>query len=315
MSDDPLRVVLDRDSVQGSVFCRAELGAPWGLRTSGMDDGAAIFHAIVRGAGWVRVSPDSEERPAVGPIPWRAGDIVVIPHGDPHVMSHSPDGASVPIAELDSPPGTDGLPCVRQGGDGPATSILCGTFHFGPMAREVLLPHLPAVLHTRAGDGPTAVWLDTTLRMIGAELRADQPGSEAVVTRLADVLFIQAVRDWIAHTDAAGWLAALRDPQLSRALAAVHGDPGGDWTAATQARRAGMSRSLLYTRFTAVVGESPAAYVLRWRMQCAREQLRKERTSVAAVAEHVGYGSEAAFSRAFKRHVGLSPSVWRARAG
>jgi AraC-like DNA-binding protein len=309
---DPLRVLLDRTSVQGSIFCRAQLGAPWALHTSGMADGAAVFHAVVRGAGWVHVHAKHEARAVAGPIAWRAGDIVVMPHGDPHVMSDSPTTTPVAISSLANPRGPDGLPCVTHGGAGPQTTILCGTFHFGPTARDVLLPHLPALLHSRAGEGPTAAWLDATLRMIGAELNGAQPGSEAIVTRLADVLFIQAVRDWISRSSTAGWLSALRDPQLSRALAAIHADPGGDWSAATLAREAGMSRSSLYTRFTDAVGESPAAYVLRWRMQRAREALGRGNTGIAAVAEEVGYASEAAFSRAFKRHVGSSPSVWRA---
>lgn len=310
--NDPLLSLIDRHSVRGSIFCRAELGAPWGLYTRGAAPGAAIFHAVVRGAGFVHVHPEGRDAARTAPVAWRAGDIVVLPHGDAHVMSDAPDSATMPIADLPSPPGPDGLPCVSHGGDGPVTSILCGTFHFSETAREALLPHLPPLLHTRAGEGPAAEWLDATLRMLGAELQGALPGSDAIVTRLADVLFIHAVRDWIRNCDEAGWLAALRDPQLSRALAAIHADPAGQWSAAALAKAAGMSRSSLYTRFTETVGESPAAYVLRWRMYRAREALRRGDLGIAAIAEAVGYASEAAFSRAFKRHVGTTPGAWRA---
>jgi len=311
MHHDPLQTLIDRSGVQGSIFCRARLGAPWALHTRGFDDGSAVFHAIVRGAGWIQVEPCTPEDPAPEPIAWRAGDIVVLPHGHAHVMSDAPGTPPVAIAGLPQPAGPDGLPCVSHGGDGPMTSILCGTFRFGPAAKDALLPHLPAVLHTRAGEGPAAEWMDATLRMIGAELSGARPGSDAIVTRLADVLFIQAVRDWVRNSDCGGWLAALEDPQLSRALAAIHSNPAEAWSAATLAKAAGMSRSSLYTRFTDVVGEAPAAYVLRWRMLRAKEALRSSAESVGAVGASVGYASEAAFSRAFKRHVGQSPGVWR----
>lgn len=315
MSSDPLSLLLARTGVSGTVFCRAELGEPWSLRTAGSGEpGAersAIFHVIVRGAGHVEVEPDREGVATPPRTAWRSGDVVLVPHGDPHVMCSNPELRSVPIASLDAPAGDDGLPCVSHGGDGPTTSILCGTVDFSPEAAEILRPQLPPLVHVECSTGPAAAWLDATLRMIGAEATSTLPGADAVVARLAEVLFVQILRWWIRDASQAGWLAAFADPQLSKVMGLIHDQPAAQWTAASLARRAGLSRSSLYDRFTQVVGEPPAAYLTRWRMHVARQSIRTGATLNEA-ATAVGYSSQAAFSRAFKRAVGESPSNWRA---
>jgi len=318
MTSDPLSLLLHRSGVAGSVFCRAELGAPWSIFTRGglgpVGDRPAIFHVVVRGAGYVRVQPDRDDAPWTDrTVPWRSGDVILMPHGDSHIMCSEPNVPPVPIVSLSAPPGPDGLPCVTHGGDGPLTSILCGTVRFSPDAAELLRPQLPPLLHLRCAEGPAAAWLDATLRLLGAEASSNLPGSETVVARLAEVLFVQALRAWIreAEDGDAGWLAALGDPQLARVLGLMHGEPSRAWTVASLARQAGLSRSVLYTRFTDVIGEPPASYLTRWRMHVARRALRRG-ASLAEAATEVGYNSEAAFSRAFKRTVGASPSAWRA---
>jgi AraC-like DNA-binding protein len=304
---DALSDTLSLLGVQGSVFCRAELSRPWAVHTRGSE--AAIFHVIVRGAGWIEVEGQAE------PTPFRAGDLLVLPHGHPHVLCDPPGTRSVHIQALAADPGADGLPCVHHGGGGADTSILCGSFRFGDEARAALLPALPPLLAASGTAGSTAAWLDATLRLLADEVASDRPGAAIVVERLADVLFIQALRAWVAQQRDHGgsWLVALGDPQLSRALAALHHRPGHPWTAARLARAAGMSRSAFYQRFERVVGEAPAAYVTRWRMLVARRSLRRGEP-ITDVAERVGYASEAAFSRAFKRAVGTSPSAWRREA-
>lgn len=223
-----------------------------------------------------------------------------------------PATPSVPIASLPGPPGPDGLPCVCHGGGGARTSILCGTFRFGPAAAELLLPLLPPLLVARGDGGPTSSWMDATLRLLADELGGALPGAETVVSRLADVLFVHVLRAWMAqHAGEVGWLAAMTDPPLGRALAAMHARPERPWTAAELARVAGLSRSAFFDRFSARVGEAPAAYLARWRMHLARQALR-EGATLAEVATQVGYGSEAAFSKAFKRQTGSSPGEWRA---
>ena len=211
---DPLSLLLERSGVAGSVFCRAELQEPWAVSTKGSGDPAgrpAIFHVIVRGAGFVRVEPDRDGAPSADEASWRSGDVIMMPHGDPHVMCSHRDEHPVPIASLAATPGEDGLPCISSGGDGAQTSILCGTVRFSEEAEELLRPHLPPLLHLQCAQGPAAAWLDATLRLLGAETSTALPGSETVIARLAEVLFVQALRAWLRDLPKGtiGWLAAL----------------------------------------------------------------------------------------------------------
>ena len=284
--------------LSGSIFSRAELAAPWGVETRGGDK--AIFHVVTQGSGWLR--------PEGGPpIELGTGDLAVLMRGQSHVLSSQRDGHAVHISQLVGPPGEDGLPCIRNEASGPRTSILCGTLSFGPEARRFLDRHLPPVLHT--GSDQTAPWLDTSLRMLSADVGA--PAGDAIVGRLAEVLFIQVLRKLASRETPPGWLEALQDPGIGRALASIHGDPSEGWTSRSLAARAGMSRSVFYERFQALVGESPSAYVTRWRMTVACGTLRHTEQGMFEVAQSVGYASEAAFSKAFKRELGVPPSVWR----
>jgi len=305
---DGLSQFLSAVRVEGSLFSRAEMGAPWGVLTRGAD--AGIFHVVVRGAGFVEV----EGSEAL--VPFRAGDLLVMPHGHGHILRDTPDSPHRHIGDWPAERGADGLPCVLAGRDGPATSLLCGTFRLDPEARELLLPLLPPLIHVPGGPSPAASWLDATLRLMADELDAQRPGGAALVARLADLLFVHVLRAWIAQAPdgSLGWLTALADPRLARALGCIHGAPEKGWSVEALAREAGMSRSAFFSAFSSQVGEAPAAYLLRWRMALARARLRRGTDGIAAVAEGVGYGSEAAFSRAFKRHVGESPSAWRRRA-
>lgn len=304
MESDTLSIVLDHVGVQGSVFCRAELDAPWAVETRGTE--TAIFHVIVSGSGYLR-------RRGERPIAWRAGDMLLLPHGVGHVMASEPSEPAVPITSLPTEMSQDGLPCVISSGDGAHTSLLCGTFSLGDDA-PLLLEQLPDVLHVAAADA-TSSFFDATLRLLADEVGGQRPGAHTVVARLAEILLVQALRSWLAGRpeEERGWLAALRDPVLAKALAAIHRAPGHDWTAGELAQTAGVSRSVLYTRFSERLDGSPSAYLTRWRMVIARRELLGN-ASIGEVAETVGYGSEAAFSRAFKREVGASPSAWRRAA-
>jgi AraC-like DNA-binding protein len=295
---DALTSLLSLVRVEGGIFCRAELSAPWGVSTRGA--GVAIFHVVVAGEGEAVCEEEA--------VAFRAGDVVLFPRGSAHVMRSGPDAAVVPIRELPTC-AEEGLDCVRSGGSGAPTSLLCGTLRFGAEAETLLLPHLPTMLRASAGR-----WTEVTLAALAEEARRGLPGGEFVRARLAEVLIVQALRTWAGDGARTGWLRALADPQLARAMAEVHAEPAGDWTSTALARKAGMSRSAFYTRFTETVGEPPAAWVERWRMAVARRALREGRAGVAEVAARVGYGSETAFSRAFRRHVGVSPRQWRRSA-
>jgi len=216
---------------------------------------------------------------------------------------------------MDSPIGSDGLPVVEIEGGGAHTSILCGMFDFDRDARETLLPHLPSLIRVEGGPSSPVAWLDTTLRLLADEQTSQRPGADVIVGRLIEILFIQVLRAWILRSPhQRGWLAALSDPKLARALSLVHGEPARAWTAASLAREAGMSRSSFFTHFSTVLGETPSSYLTGWRMRLARRKLRTRDEGLAQIAVEVGYGSEAAFSRAFKRVVGMSPSHWRQSA-
>lgn len=284
--------------LRGSIFSRAELCAPWGVATSGGD--SAIFHVVVEGEAWLR--PEDEP-----PIHLRAGDLAVLMQGQPHVLGDREEGGSRHISQFESQPREDGLPCLVNGGTGARTAILCGTLSFDPEARRFIEGQLPSTLHTHSSE--TAPWLDTSLKMLAAEVGA--PAGDAIVGRLAEVLFIQVLRKIAAQPDPPLWLQALGDPGIGRALALVHGEPEGAWTAKTLAARAGMSRSVFFERFQALVGESPSAYITRWRMTLACSALRRGDHGMFELAQSVGYSSEAAFSKAFKREIGMSPSRWK----
>lgn len=298
---DSLTELLRNVRVEGTVFSRADVRAPWALSTGGGSD--AIFHVVLEGRGIVTVDGRV--------VPWSRGDVVVMPHGHPHVMSDAPHRRSVPIATAPRAR-VNGLPCVLVGGDGEATRLLCGTFRLDPEGRELLARALPPVLVLGA-QARTVAFVDATLGLVAEEVACGRPGAEAVISRLAEVLFVQVLRGAqleVAH----GWLAGFADARLGRAMDALQRDPGREWSAADLAKIAGMSRSTFFDRFAEVVGEPPSAWLLRWRMHLARRALRSSRAPLAEVATGVGYGSEAAFSRAFKRFVGEPPSTWRARA-
>jgi AraC-like DNA-binding protein len=202
---------------------------------------------------------------------------------------------------------------LRHGEGGERTTLFCGAVRFADQLARTLVEALPAAMVIDVSDSPQMDWMQSTLRLIAAEAQALQPGHEAVLTRLGDVLAIQAIRSWIQAYPPVrtGWIAALQDPKIGRAITLIHHDPGRAWTLAEVAREVAMSRSAFAARFSELVGEPMMHYLTRWRMHVALESLRQNGTPVAEVAERLGYRSKAAFSRAFKRIVTKSPGAVR----
>ncbi len=297
---EALTTTLKTLRLTGSIFSRAQLQAPWGVHSLGAEH--AIFHVVIEGEAWLR--PEGQ-----APIQLQRGDLAVLLQGQDHVISSAATGPARHISRFDAPIGSDGLPCLENGALGPQTRMLCGTLRFDPGAAPFIARHLPPVLH--AASGNTAPWLDTSLRMLAEDVQARDGGGQAIAGRLAEVLFIQVLRRMAAQPAPPPWLQALSDPQIGRALALVHATPERPWTAQTLAAKAGLSRSLFFQRFQALLGEPPAAYLTRWRMTVACGALRDPDTGLYEVARAVGYASEAAFSRAFKREMGQPPSLWR----
>lgn len=301
---DALSAVLARIRVAGSVFSEADLRGRWAVHTAGSRK--AIFHVVLEGAMTARRDGDAGSADVV------AGDVVVFPAGDGHALVGSPGAAVMELRDLPSEVLPGGLARVTAGTGGAQTRLLCGSFAFDEEAERFLRPVLPRVIVARGASSPE---LGVVLRWLGSEATRGAPGGAVLVDRLADVLFVQVIRAWLDGDGAGtGWVAALADPPLARAIACMTEAPEVDWTAAQLARRAGMSRTTFYERFTGVVGESPQAWLTRWRMVLARRALRGGRSGVEEIAASVGYQSVAAFTRAFRRSEQTTPARWRQQA-
>lgn len=252
----------------------------------------STFHLIARGNCWLKMQT-SDERVAL-----RAGDLIVFPRNSPH---------SIGIGQDD---GATDETCIDP--DAPTTSLVCGFFDFESPQTNPVLDALPDVIHLRNEDTVKSAMLDTVLRFITAETEAADAGSDVVVDKLSEILFIQVIREYIRKQDIhTGLLAALTDERLTYAIQQVQENPGLAWNVETLATKAGMSRSSFASHFLKVSGMTPMQYVTRWRMQVAFEKLRKKQNSVAQVTEQSGYQSEASFSKAFKQHMGVGPGAVR----
>ena len=296
---DVLADVLRVTRLSGKVFCRTELTAPFGVAFPAGENMAA-FHVIDRGRCWLRLDG---QRAAV---PLSSGEVVVINRCIGHQLLDTPTRRSLPFPGLLARTGETSV--VRHGGGGPATTMVCGLFFSQSGGAQALFSLLPPLLHVKSGRR-----LGPTLKSLAAEVGSQKPGSQALVCRLSDVLFIQVLRAWIEEQPegAGGWLGALRDGQLARALGHLHQEPASDWTVQRLARLVGMSRSVFAARFKALVGLAPLEYLTRWRMQLAANQLVETNLSLAEVSAQAGYRSAVAFNRAFKRAVGHAPGGYR----
>jgi AraC-like DNA-binding protein len=309
---DPLGGVFADLRVHGTFYSRAEATAPWGVEMPALD-GCLTFHVVTEGSCLLEVSGTVYEL--------TAGDLAVVPHGRGHLLRSGP-GARV-LGRADLLPqeylgehysvlriggGHDG---GGHGGGIAATGLVCGVLQQERPGADPLLDLLPPVLVVPGRDTARNGWLPVLLGLLAEEVRHDRPGSEAVVTRLADVVVIQAVRGWLETGETGpGWLRALRDPQVGAVVSRVIRDPGADWTLARMAREARMSRSAFAARFTELAGEPAMQYVTRRRMHVAGVALARG-ARVGELARELGYGSEAAFARAFKRVTGVPPGAAR----
>ncbi len=295
-SRDPLGAALHFMRMSGAFYCRSELTAPWGLSMPAME-GCLWFHAVLSGS--CVLEGRGLRRTALS-----AGDFVLIADGRGHVACTDRGVAAPDVTELPQQMEGERFALLRYGGGGAPSTIICGLVRFDHPAAHDLVEMMPRLLHL-----PPNERMSGTLALIAAEAKQLQPGGETVVTRLADVLVIQALRCWLAQPEApsTGWLAALRDAQLGRALAQLHREPQKDWSVASLARASAMSRSAFAERFHALVGEPPMKYLARHRMRTAASLLREGGRTVSELAPQFGYRSEAAFSRAFKRVSGSSP--------
>lgn len=303
---DALAALLDSLRLTNAVFGRSELSAPWGIALA---QGAHMpFHAVLAGRCWL--TGTGLEKPLL----LEEGDLILLPHGTAHELRDQPHSPTLPIEAVLGTGACAAMAAVRHGGGGEASVVVCGAFLFAPSpAPHPLLSALPRVLHVRAAERAGQPWLESTLKFVACELASGRAGAQAVVNRLADVLFVQVLRHHMAHLPACSqsWLRGLRDAHVGRALNLLHADPAHPWTVLELAARVGLSRSLFAERFTALVGEPPLAYLTRWRLWQAADLLARTDASVAEIAAQVGYGSDAALGKAFQRQWGMGPGRWR----
>ena len=304
---DPLTEALQALRPHGAALHRARFTAPWGFTAPG---GEVAYRVVLEGA--CELAVDGQPPVRLGP-----GDLALLPHGDRSVLRDGPGTPAPPLGALLERSTLDADGLVRAGGGGAETALVVGKVDLDAPERHPLYESLPPLVVVRASEGTDAPWLRSTIDLLTLEATAGQPGAPLVLGHLSGVVFVQAVRAWLAQGDggASGrpgsWAHALADPHVGRALGAVHEAPAAPWTVAGLAREARLGRSAFSARFGALVGEPPMTYVTRWRMVEAARRLRSSRASVAEVAEGVGYASEAAFSRQFKRWMRCPPGAYR----
>jgi AraC-like DNA-binding protein len=305
---DALTEVLKAVQLHSTVHCRSEFSAPWGVQIDRTD--YASFHVITRGNCWLEVEGDN------APILLTAGDLVVLPTGVAHTLRDAFDSPIVSLATLLAQRPCQGQLALNYGGNGMPATVLCGRASFAERDSNPLLAALPPLIHIKGEAGQAVAWLETTLQFITCESNLNRPGAEMMITYLSSILFIQAVRAYIASLPEAegGWLRALLDPQMSVVLGLIHQQPAHAWTVESLAKQVNLSRSAFAVRFKTLVGEAPLQYLSRWRMHQAVRLLRSTPKPLREIAESVGYESEAAFSRAFKRQIGHAPGKYRQRS-
>lgn len=302
-SGDPLTDMLRGLRLDGVEYGRCRLAAPWGLRFCA--ESGARFHFIAERACWLRTPAGEWEE-------LRPGDAVLLPRGGDHALASQPDVPLHAFARDACTAICENVFDYRPAGDGEGSVLFCGAMRFNLDGLHPLLRMMPAVMRAQdlMADDPTiAPMLDAMV----CEVAMDRVGAGGIAARLADVLAAKIIRSWVEHGcgDATGWLAAVRNPDLGRVLAAIHLQPERDWTVAALAEIMGASRSRFAESFAARLGQTPARYVTEVRMHLARHWLQQDRARIAAVAERLGYEPEASFSRAFKRIIGVAPSALR----
>ena len=305
---DPLGETLHMLRLTGTLYCRGEFSAPFSIEIPRLD-GVMTFLVVTSGRCWLDVGDGKPRR-------LEQGGLALIPHGIPHIVCSDPDLPPAALFDLPIEKISERYEFMRHGGGGELTRTMYGVVRFDDVAAQQLLRLLPQTIHIDGWQDDTGGWLQSTLRFIASEAAALKPGGETVITRLADVVVIQAIRAWLetAPEAALGWLGALRDRQVGRALALIHRQPDGDWDVESLAAAVAMSRSAFSARFTKLVGVSPGRYLADWRMQLARTRLIDSDEPVAVIAAGLGYRSEAAFCRAFRRTFAASPGSLRLAA-
>jgi len=310
-----LNSTLEQLRLQGAIFFRAEFSDEFAFESAPLAFAAALtpradrmilFHIVAAGSCWVSVDD--------GVRHWASeGDVIVMPYGDRYVLGGRTPVATPTVLDLPAPPPWEDIPVVRQGGGGERTDVVCGYLHSEHPLFDPALKALPRVFVVRLPEGPASSWVRASVAYALEATAPSNTSATVLTTRLPELVLIEVLRVHLAAEPSGnrGWLAALRDPVLTPALALMHGSPEHPWSVAELARRTAVSRSVLDERFRQVLGESPIRYLTQWRMHLAADLLATTDLTVHDIARRAGYQSEEAFSRAFKRERGQPPAHWR----
>ncbi len=316
---DALSDVLQTIQLSGVVFLRAHLGGAYGvsmppptlshpsLKPKTKEHRLVMFHIVREGEGYVEVE-------GFEPRKMNTGDLIIIFDDLYHSVVDTPGRPTVPSEDLvldrtrSSAP-----PAVRVGEGMRSLALVCGMLQFVERGINPIFSALPPFLHIACQKGPSTTWLQASVTHIIAEAEASRPGSETLLRRLTELLFVETIRQYLQNLSEGerGWLAALKDPAVGKAIQLMHNTPERSWTVAELAKQVGTSRSAFSARFSELLDTSPIAYLTRWRIRLATNLLGETDHSICTIAGHVGYESESAFSRAFKREMGVSPASWR----
>jgi AraC-like DNA-binding protein len=311
---DALSEALNLVRMTGAIFFNAEFTAPWGFVAPPADklvpilspgaERLVIYHLLTEGRATARMEGGEN-------LHLSAGDIVVVPRGDGHQIFNGTPSRWLDSADPRGIPSD--LSMVRYGGGGEATRFVCGYLGCERRADRLFLAGLPVLLKVNIRGDAAGEWLESTIRHLVCEMNSSRPGQTALLSKMAEALFIEALRRHMAELppEQTGWLAGARDPLVGRALAVLHREPCHPWTLAELATELGSSRSVVTERFGHFLGETPMSYLARWRLQLAARLLQTTHQTIIQVAGDVGYESEAAFNRAFKREFGLPPAQYR----
>jgi len=313
---DVLSEVLRAVKFQGALFFNGEFSAPWCISSSRSSaiapylspvaEHLIIYHFLTEGRAYARLPEGRREE-------LTSGDIVIFPHGDAHLLGNGSPEKPIDSLKTFGKNLTQGLKFARLGGGGEITKFVCGYMACEPRLSEVFLAGLPKILKVHVTHEPSGLWLENSIRFSVSEMNGSNAGSGLVLAKLSELLFVETLRRYINALPPGqiGWLAGARDPIIGQALSLLHKEPSLPWTVANLAKRIGLSRTRLAERFSHFLKESPMAYLTKWRLRLGAEILQSTEDSVAEVAAAVGYGSEAAFNRAFKREFGDPPAQFR----
>jgi len=314
---DVLSEVLKVVKLQGALFFNGEFSAPWRVRAGDscrkmaplLAPGAGhviLYHLLTEGRARVRLDDGSH-------LDMSAGDIVIFPHGDPHTIENGAATEMMDYSRALADVLAQGLKVYRRGGGGEVTKFVCGFMACDPDLSKVFLNGLPTLFKVNVRQDGAGRWLENSIRFSVDEAPGYRPGSEAVLAKLSEALFVETLRAYISDLppEQTGWLAGARDAEVGKTLALMHRSPAHPWTLASLAKEAGISRSVLAERFRHYLNEPPMAYLTRWRLQLGAQMLTSTNHSVVQIAAEVGYESEAAFNRAFKREFEVPPARFR----